>query len=188
MKILFAIAGVAAVVLGFVAYSKANQSTTEDGGDSGDVSVDNADSNDVTEGSDMTVSGGITHDPATWPQGDNLWNIARAIAIAEGANVAGSNPDKLNNPGDISDGMHTFGAEYHSGSNVTHFPDKQTGWQWLYDKLQNIANGKSTAFSADWTWTQIAQKWAGNWSAWVANVTRELGVDENSTFADYVNS
>lgn len=134
-----------------------------------------------------TVSG-ITNDRSTWPTGDRIWDIARAIAVAEGANVHGSNPDRLNNPGDISDGVKTFGSEFHSGSNVTHFPDKQTGWQWLYDKLQNIANGNSEAYSPDWTWTQIAQRWAGNWQAWAANVARELGVDENSTFGDYANS
>jgi hypothetical protein len=130
----------------------------------------------------------ITHDPNTWPSGDLIWNIARAIAVAEGANVAGSNPDRLNNPGDISDGAKTYGSEFHTGSNVTHFPTKEIGWQWLYDKLQNIANGNSQSYSPDWTWKQIAQRWAGNWQAWAANVARELGVDENSTFGDYANS
>jgi len=37
---------------------------------------------------------GITNDAATWPTGDKIWDVCRAIAIAEGANVAGSNPDR----------------------------------------------------------------------------------------------
>ncbi len=131
--------------------------------------------------------GEITSDPSTWPTGSKIWDIARAIAIAEGANVEGSNPDRLNNPGDISDGAGTFGSQAHSGSNVTTFPDKATGWSWLYNKLENIALGKSHVFSPSMTWTGFAQKYAGNWQNWVANVTRELGVDPNSTFGDYVN-
>jgi hypothetical protein len=130
----------------------------------------------------------MTNDPSTWPQGDRIWDIARAIAFAEGADVAGSNPDRLNNPGDISDGARTYGAEFHSGSNVTHFPDKQTGWQWLYDKLHNISTGASSSYRPDFTWAQVAQKWAGDWQSWVTNVTRNLGVTEDSTFGDYVNS
>ena len=35
----------------------------------------------------LPVHMAITNDPATWPQGDRIWNIARAIAYAEGANV-----------------------------------------------------------------------------------------------------
>jgi hypothetical protein len=136
----------------------------------------------------IEVVAGMTSDPTTWPSGDRIWDIARAIAFAEGANVAGSNPDRLNNPGDISDGAATYGAESHSGSSVTHFPDKNTGWQWLYDKLTRISNRQSSVYSPDFTWTQIAQKWAGDWQSWVTNVTRNLGVTEDSTFGDYVNS
>ena len=128
----------------------------------------------------------ITNDPSTWPIGDRIWSVARAIAIAEGANVAGSNPDKLNNPGDISDGSQTFPSEFHTGSNVTHFPDKETGWNWLYKKLNNIAQGKSHVFSPMMTWTEFAQVYAGDWQNWVQNVTRELGVDPDSTFGDYI--
>lgn len=151
-------------------------------------SSQNSSSDPGLSGMEMETVSAITSSPDTWPQGDRIWDIARAIAIAEGANVAGSNPDRLNNPGDISDGAKTFGSEVHSGSHVTHFPDKVTGWQWLYDKLQNIANGNSESYSPDWTWTQIAQRWAGNWQAWAANVARELGVDKNSIFGDYANS
>lgn len=130
----------------------------------------------------------ITTDRGTWPSGDKLWQIAQAIAIAEGYNLPNSNPFKLNNPGDISDGYLTFGGEEHSGSHVTHFPDAATGWQWLYDKLSRISQAKSTVYSPEMTWTQVAQKWAGDWQAWAANVTRELGVSSNSTFGGFVNA
>lgn len=133
----------------------------------------------------------ITYDPSTWPgdeSNDPLWAIAHAIARAEGANVPGSNPDRLNNPGDLSDGFGTFGGEAHSGSNITHFPTKTTGWQWLYNKLSRMRSGQSGVYLPGMTWTQIAQKWAGDWSNWVANVTNYLGVDPASTFEDYTDS
>lgn len=139
-------------------------------------------------GASIVAVDNITYDPSTWPgdeASDPLWAIAHAIARAEGANVPGSNPDRLNNPGDLSDGAAEFGFEPHSGSNVTHFPTKTTGWQWLYNKLSRIQAGQSAVYFPGMTWIQLAQKWAGDWSNWVANVSNYLGVDPNSTFADY---
>lgn len=128
----------------------------------------------------------ITEDESTWPTGDKAWDIAHAIAKAEGYNRGtGFVPFDLNNPGDISDGAGEFGSQHHSGSNVTTFPDAETGWQWLHTKLSNALGGKSTVFVPSMTWTEVAKKWAGDWQNWVNNVTSELGVDPNSTLADY---
>ena len=128
----------------------------------------------------------ITNDPATWPAGDSIWTVCQAIASAEGAHVAGSVPDRLNNPGDLSDGFSVYGGENHDGSNVTHFPSKDVGWQWLYNKITNIWDGTSSVYSPDMTWREIAQKWAGNSSAWVANVTAYLGVSPDSTLNQFL--
>src|SRR5260370_8915636 len=138
-------------------------------------------------GCDGTGSGAmtITFDESTWPSGDRVWNVCRAIARAEGANVEGSVPDRLNNPGDISDGGLTYGFEPHSGSSVTDFPDKQTGWQWFYNKISNIVAGKSHVYSPSMTWTELAKKYAGNWRPWVANVTGSLGVSPAETVGSY---
>lgn len=116
----------------------------------------------------------ITNNPSTWPTGNRLWDVARAIATAEGANVPGSNPDRLNNPGDLSDCFADFGGEEHSGSSVTHFPDKQTGWDTLYHKLDRIRLGKSTVYRPSDTWAQLARKWAGNWEPWLATTCQHL--------------
>jgi hypothetical protein len=136
----------------------------------------------------VTTCCNITNDPSTWPSGDRTWLVCHAIAFAEGADVAGSNPDRLNNPGDVSDGYLTYGGELHSGSAVTHFPNKGVGWQWLYDKITNIVAGKSVEYSANDTWNAFAQKYSGDWKAWVANVTRTLNVAPTSTLNDYMNS
>lgn len=131
----------------------------------------------------------ITNDPSTWPyrSGDPIGRVCNAVAFAEGYNVAGSNPFLLNNPGDISDGANTFGYETHSGSNVTHFPDPETGWAWLYDKWSNIVGGASAVYSVEMSWDQLAQKWAGNWQAWSTNVTRYLGVNRTDRVGDFFN-
>jgi hypothetical protein len=139
-------------------------------------------------GCQMGTCCAITNDPQTWPSGDRIWLVCHAIAFAEGAHRAGSNPDRLNNPGDISDGFSEFGGEQHSNSNVTHFPDKATGWQWLYDKISNIANGSSASYSPSQSWNAFAQKWAGDWKNWVTNVTANLQVSPTSSLSDYLNS
>lgn len=128
----------------------------------------------------------ITHDPSTWPCGDRLWSFARAIAIAEGANIPGSVPDRFNNPGDLSDGYTTFGGEEHDGSQVTHFPDKQHGWDWLRNKLYIAWKGHSKVYNPEMSFVVFAQKWAGNWQPWVKIVTKELNVPELSKVGDYL--
>jgi len=128
----------------------------------------------------------ITHDPATWPKGDKLWSIARAIAFAEGAHKQGSNPDRLNNPGDLSDDFATYGGEHHSGSNITKYPDKRIGWDLLRNKLYRISLGLSKEYKPEMTWIAIAHLWAGNWQAWATNVAANLRVSPNSTFKEYI--
>lgn len=130
----------------------------------------------------------VASDPDTWPGGDVVWEVARAIARAEGYGRDQKAPTMLNNPGDISDGASTYGSEVHSGSHVTHFPDPATGWNWLYEKLDNVRTGKSKVYSNNFTWTQFAQKWAANWQAWVNNVTHDLSVGPNDRVGDFWNA
>jgi hypothetical protein len=145
--------------------------------------------------SDGSLTGSvITSDPTTWPGSDKVWNICTAIALAEGYNLGvGCAPYDLNNPGDLSpgdeDGQPTCGgAQQHGGSAVIVFCTAEGGWSALYAKFTNIVNGRSSVYSSSLTWTQVAQKYAGNWQAWVNNVTSYLGVDPSSTPAQYVNS
>jgi hypothetical protein len=139
------------------------------------------------EETDLTVVGVINADPNSWPQGDSVWDICRAIAKAEGYDVATAAPYRLNNPGDISDGSQTFGSEQHSGSSVTHFPDASTGWNWLYQKIKNHIDGKSSTYKPDLTITQFSKIYAANWSNWKTIVGKELGVDpDTNSFKDYV--
>jgi hypothetical protein len=143
---------------------------------------------------DMTqwTQSGITTDPNTWPSGDAIWDICRAIAQAEGYNTNGA-AFQLNNPGDLSPGdEHGYAtagaAEFHGGSNIIHFATAADGWNALYTKVSNIVTGKSKVYLQTWTIAQVASKWAGNSGAWAANVARVLNLDANTdTFAGYVN-
>jgi hypothetical protein len=153
-----------------------------------------------TDGASMYQSDGsltgssITSDPSTWPGSDKVWNICEAVALAEGYNQGeGAAPYDLNNPGDLSPGdeagQATCGAaQQHGGSAIILFCTAEEGWTALYTKFNNIVTGKSSTYPSSLTWTQVAQKYAGNWQNWVVNVTNYLGVDPSTTPAQYVNS
>jgi hypothetical protein len=128
--------------------------------------------------------------PDTWPGGDRIWDVCRAIAHAEGYDVVGSAPYKLNNPGDLSPGdEHGFStagaAEFHGGSYVIHFATPADGWNALYAKFANILDGSSKVYQADWSWQQIGAKYAAD-PNWSANVAATLDVDPVTTLRDYV--
>ncbi len=145
-----------------------------------------------------TTSGGnflmpaITQEPETWPAGDRIWDICRAVALAEGYNLGpGHAPFDLNNPGDLSPGdeagFATAGpSQFHGGSQVIHFATAHDGWQALYQKFSNIASGRSSVYSAEMSWEQIAALYAGDSANWVRNVTETLGVDPGASLSDYV--
>jgi hypothetical protein len=159
------------------------------GGTMAASAYDRNDGDNVTNESAPTIAHHIDpSQPNTWPSGDRIWNCCRAIAFAEGYNVVGSNPANLNNPGDLSDGAATYGSEFHSGSNITKFPDAVTGWSWLYTKIQNAAAGRSSVYDPSMSWREIGAKWAPpNAEIWAANVATALGVDADSSLGDYVN-
>lgn len=149
--------------------------------------------------SDGSLTGApITQDQSTWPGASvqypngRVWDICTAVALAEGFNQGpGTAPYNLNNPGDLSpgdeDGQPTAGpAQAHGGSEIIFFATVENGFIALYNKFSNIVNGSSTVYPKTLTWTQVAQKYAGNSDAWVANVTNYLGVSPSSTPAQYV--
>jgi hypothetical protein len=145
-----------------------------------------------SEKNGAAAAGNITEDPGTWPSGDRVWDVCQAIARAEGYNVGpGAAPFDNNNPGDLGPGdehgFPTIGeAGYHGGSFILHFATAADGWNALYQKMRNVAAGSSSVYSADWSWGQIADVYAGDAADWLRNVTRALGVDPGSSLRDYV--
>jgi len=134
---------------------------------------------------------GITQDRSTWPTGDAIWAICQAIAHAEGYDRGpGVAPFDCNNPGDLSPGdEHGFPtagpAEFHGGSYVIHFATATGGWSALYAKISNIANGNSSVYQADMSWVEIGEKYAAD-PQWAYHVAADLGVDPDSSVADYL--
>ena len=119
-----------------------------------------------------------------------MWNVCRAIALAEGANVSSSAPDRANNPGDLSKGDEhgqpvTGYTTLPDGEVLIAFANKEAGWNALYTKIAHIVSGASSTYSPQMSWRQIAQKYAGNAAAWLNNVTAVLGVGPDDVFSNY---
>lgn len=110
--------------------------------------------------------------------------MAQAIAEAEGFFVPGSLPARAHNPGDLTEGDFGDTGIYltsSSGAQIIVYPDDQAGWNALYEKLQNIANGTSSVYSPDMTIAQFANKWTSTQqSSWAENVASSIGADINS--------
>jgi hypothetical protein len=117
---------------------------------------------------------------------DKVQAIAQAIAKAEGFGPSGAIPTKCNNPGDLCLGDFGLGTITSSGGEkITVFSSVQDGWNHLYSQIQMWINGTSKYINPQMTWAQIGMKYAGA-PIWAINVARNLGVDVNSTLADYL--
>lgn len=110
--------------------------------------------------------------------------MAQAIAEAEGFFVPGSIPARAHNPGDLTQGDFGDTGTYltsSSGAKIIVYASDQDGWNALYEKLQNIANGTSSVYSPDMTIAQFANKWTSTQqSSWADNVASSIGADINS--------
>jgi hypothetical protein len=99
--------------------------------------------------------------------------IARAIARAEGFYVAGSKPQRYNNPCDISD-----------ASGVIKFPTIEEGWSAAYRQIDLMLSGASGIYRPEMPVVQVAALWtlgkSDDMSAtvigWARTVAGELGI------------
>jgi hypothetical protein len=130
--------------------------------------------------------------------GDKTKRFASAIAFAEGYWDANNNilpdnvPARSHNPGDLSPGdTPGFTATYTDGSYVSQLPDDNTGWNFLYAKVDRILGGKSVdnnGKGVDATILDVAQKYAGDWVSWAHNVSSYLGVQQTTTLREWLNT
>jgi hypothetical protein len=105
-----------------------------------------------------------------------LSQFAAAIAQAEGYNVAGSRPQRNNNPGDLTNwpGVPTDAGGY------SVFPDAQSGWNALEQDLNTIRTGQSQYISPDMSIAQMGAAWAGGDPNWAGNVAAALRTTTNA--------
>lgn len=103
-----------------------------------------------------------------------IFDVAAAIALAEG-----SNPD-WNNPGDltISFGYPTLGTVNSAG--VLKFKNCGDGWQALYRQLGAIVNGNSRYSLSD-TIATFGAGYSGGDANWALNVAKELQTTPDAT-------
>jgi len=121
---------------------------------------------------------------------DKVAQLAHAIATAEGFFKPGTIPATYHNPGDLGPkDCPGYPSAAHSGSNVAILPDDATGWNFLAQKCMRILTGASSVNAGkglNATFTDVAQKYAGDWQNWLNNVTDELGVSADTTLADWL--
>lgn len=131
-----------------------------------------------------------THDDALAP---SLYDLAQAIARAEGYGVPGAVPTRANNPGDLVPPNWTGDTANSAGVAVFRSPDE--GWAALYHQLALILSGRSHVYAPTDTIAQLAAKWTGGdqSDAWAANVVSALqakghAVSTDTMLADVVNA
>jgi hypothetical protein len=115
--------------------------------------------------------------------------FASAVAHEEGFYVAGSVPQRANNPCDLTDDgdvgcgvIQTTGA---AGAKITVYPNVEAGWQAAYKKFGRMLNGASEVYLLSMTIQQVGMKFSGD-ATWGKNVAARLGLTDQNTLADYV--
>lgn len=126
----------------------------------------------TSEGFDFGAYGGQT----SYPQ--PIVRLAQAIARQEGFYVAGSVPQRANNPGDLKvPGLPTL-----PGTSITKFQSADEGWNALYKQIQLIVTGRSAYYTVNMTIDQMARVWtATEQQAWASNVAMFLGTTTQAT-------
>lgn len=107
--------------------------------------------------------------------------IAEAWAREEGFYVAGSIPQRANNPGDLELGDIGFGK---LGEGVTVFDSAAAGWNALYAQIARMLTGKSHVYALDMTLAQVGLEYSGGDPNWSKNVAALLKVPETITLAE----
>lgn len=127
----------------------------------------------TSEGFDLSPYGG----PVVYPE--SIKAAARAIAKAEGFYVAGSIPQRANNPGDLKPPNWTGPT---LGNGIAVYASADAGWSALYKQLYIIVTGGSSRYTLDDTILDMARTWTGgdNAGAWARQVASQLGVADNA--------
>lgn len=100
--------------------------------------------------------------------------IANAIAQAEGFNVSNSLPQRMNNPGSLTDA---------STGQLIAFGNVTDGWNALYTQIDAMFSGGSTYYNSNMTWAQVGAIYSGGDPNWAINVSNRLSVTPQTTLA-----
>ena len=129
-------------------------------------------------GSATNAGGDVFMPPLTTSYDEKVQYLAEAIARAEGFYVAGSLPQRQNNPGALKLG----------GVFIALYPDADSGWTALYNQVDLMLTGRSAYYNSSMTFSQIAQIYTGgdNAETWAFIVSNTLGLTPANTLDDYL--
>ena len=129
-------------------------------------------------GSATNAGGDVFMSPLTTSYDEKVQYLAEAIARAEGFYVAGSLPQRQNNPGALKPG----------GVFIALYPDTDSGWTALYNQVELMLTGRSAYYNSSMTFSQIAQIYTGgdNAETWAFIVSNTLGLTPANTLNDYL--
>ena len=106
---------------------------------------------------------------------DQVQKIAQAIATAEGFFVAGSRPQRNNNPGDMT--LDLIGRSTGKDGPFVVYATADDGWANLYAQVQKWLDGSSSHATSDSTISDIASFYTTtDQASWATNVANQLGV------------
>jgi len=121
---------------------------------------------------------------------EQIEDLGKAIAFAEGFGILGAVPTRAHNPGDLKlHGYPTTGEE-----NISVFDSDNEGWHHLYDQLIRIKFSRSHVYNLSMTFTEFASHWTDtSQSSWLNNVIFKLTeldyvVNENTTLGEFFSS
>jgi len=118
---------------------------------------------------------------------DLVIRFSQAIAKAEGFYVAGSVPQRANNPGDTTDagdvGNGVIQTGGPNGAKITIFSNLTDGWNELYRKVRRMLSGASEVYLLSMTIEEVGMKYSGD-PNWGINVAESLGVQPTTTLAE----
>jgi hypothetical protein len=101
--------------------------------------------------------------------------LAQAIASAEGFYVAGSRPQRNNNPGDLT--VDITGAGIGWDGPFVIYASAADGWAALDQQTEEMLSNTSGIYNNAMTISQVASKYTTtNQAGWAATVAGQLGV------------
>ncbi len=118
----------------------------------------------------------------------NVYELAHAIAHAEGYYTKGTIPSRCHNPGDLkaAAGMTYPGQVGVCKGGHIRFRRDADGWSALRRQIEKALSGESHFYNPRMTFRSVAKKYAQDSRIWLKNVTHNLGdVSPDMTLAEY---
>jgi hypothetical protein len=118
---------------------------------------------------------------------EKVETLAIAIARTEGWGVVGSIPNRYRNPGDLrSMNRHAYPGQIGlNKKGYVIFKTNAWGWAALEKQIQLVIDGKSTRYTQEMTFAQIAKVYAES-PQWPKTLCKILQISPRTTFAEYM--